>query len=281
MAFKDFHEFLHYLTTVHPCYHSKYIYARYCCPKDLYHNIHEWDKFNEVIDKLTDSKLYIHCKAFFDPKTLFNDYILPIAIFLHYMHVDIDKMAEIELYIVNDELYEKHRIDTGGEYTSGLKENNIKCHIILVRQFNDKSLDNKYTTLKSLFHELMHLVDNLDFNGLNSDIDYYHRWHEIKAYAISEFFVHFYRGVLNQSHLNNINNTLWVVNRKLRTISTDIMIQMNRNYEWIETNNPTHRYNNGSIDNCKDIEMNIELLKSMREINTLQNFFEQIEERLT
>ena len=280
MVFKNFDEFLHYFTTLNPCYHSKYIYARYCCPKELYHNIHEWVKFNEVIDKLTDSKLFINCKEFFDPKTLFNDYILPIAIFLHYMHVDIDKMAEIELFIVNDKLYEKYRTNTGGEYTSGLKDKK-NCHIILVRQFNDKTLGGKYTTLKSLFHELMHLVDNLDFNGLNSNIDYYHRWHEIKAYMISEFFVHFYRGVLNQSHLNNINNTLWVVNSKLRTTAGDIMEDLNNNYHWIEYTYSGKQEYKGSYDNSKKLKENIELLTSMREINTLQNFFEQMEERLS
>ena len=279
MKFRQFYKVLNDKLNT---YHSKYIHMKYSIPTTLYNNIENKSKFICLLHELTKSKLYIKCLKKFDRNIIYHDYILPIAVFLHYMHVDIEKLTQIDLYIVNRQIYKQYGTSTGGEYIDGVNPTKKhKVHIILVKQFNNNDSTNKERTLKSLFHELTHLIDNFNFNGFNNNINYWLRWYEIKARAISSVFLNFYKDLLvSYDRTSKLNNTLWVVNRNLGIISNDIMQEINNNYFYIEGNlNDRYLYDK-NVDNLDAMHENIQLLTSMRQINTLKNFVKELKERI-
>ena len=272
----DFLEFYTDLRKSFSCYHAKHFYNKYTKPIALYQTIPNITQFNEFITKLTDNKLYIYCIKQFDQKTIYYDYIIPTAVFLHYMHVDIDRLAKINLVIVNEASYDTYNNNVGGEYTYA---EDRKSHLILVRQFTDNNNFNKSSTLCSLFHELTHLVDNMGFIGFNSDLHYYLRWHEIRAKAISYVFTDFYNRLLNSYH--HLTNTVRLVQLNLGLIAGDLMYLINNNYYCIDSNLDDRYLFNSNVDNTEALEENIELLTSIREVNVLRNFLTKIEERIT
>ncbi|KKN18815.1 hypothetical protein LCGC14_0951890 [marine sediment metagenome] len=283
-----FREFYNVLNKKLNTYHSKYIRMNYITPRALFDNIEERSKFMELLHELTESKLYIKCSKKFDIKTIFFDYILPIAVFLHYMHVDIEKLTQIDLYIVSQQTYNQYNPYVAGEYIDGVNPSKKhKVHIILVKQYNtvkgqgEYNEENKDKTLCSLFHELTHLIDNSDFNGLNHDISYRLQSHEIKAKAISNVFLNFYKDlIVSYDRTSQLNNSLWVVNRNLRIITKEIMHEINYNYYCIETKLHDRYFFNENVDNTKTLYENIQLLTSMRQINTLKNFVKELKERI-
>jgi len=238
-------------------------------------------KFNEFMKKLVENKFYIWCVRGFNQKVMFNDYILPTAIYLYYMHVDLNQINKIHLYIVNDKTYKTYRGNVGGEYTDGLnRKTNKQTHIILVKQSNNNTPITKDESLNSLFHELTHLVDNIDFNGLSDPhiIDYYLRWHEIRARILSRVFSEFYKRLLNNDHL--LYNTLVGIEITLDGITDDLMHDINVSYYNIDTKFDYRYLLNVEIDNTQLLSENIQLLTSMREVHSLKNFVNNIEERL-
>ncbi len=273
----EFTEFYYQLVDRLGRYNAKYIDNKYSVPLGLYDNIDNRSEFMKLLHKLTENKLSIKCLKKLSKETIYYDYIIPTAVFLHYMHVDIDNLKQIDLFIVNRQTYEQYSPRTGGEYIEGKNPSeHHKVHIILVKQFNNNDTFNKEATLTSLFHELTHLVDNLDFLGFNTDLDYYLRCHEIKARVISSVFLEFYKRLLNDT--NYLDNTLWLVKRSLTNIADDLMHEIDLNYYCIDEGFDERYILNDDIDNTEILKENIQFLTSMREVNTLQNFLIELGE---
>lgn len=278
-----FSEFYALVNTKSVCYHTKYVKQDYTIPWALKRNLPNLTKFKVLLHRLTENKFYIWCTKDFSQETLYYDYILPTAVFLHYMHIDMDKLTEINLYIVNEKLYNKYNSKVGGEYTGGVNPTtNVRTHLILIKQFNPfigqtkYNLKTKNTTLNSLFHELMHLVDRLT-DMFDYDVQYGFRWQEIKAKCLATVFFQFYKGLLVTYDQNSqLKNTIWVSRHLLNNRIIDINTELSGNNFII---NKRESFNE-CINNTDLIQQNIHLYKSLRQINTLKNFLTNFKERL-
>ena len=118
MVSKEFEAFYTHLNEQFSCYYTKYVYQNHVKPMSLYQNVPNMPKFNEFMKKLVENKFYIWCVRGFDQKVMFNDYILPTAIYLYYMHVDLNQINKIHLYIVNDKTYKTYRENVGENFST-------------------------------------------------------------------------------------------------------------------------------------------------------------------
>lgn len=271
-----FEEFFNTLNKTLSCYATKYIKQNYIIPSELSENIPNYTEFRVILHKLCE-KLKVCCIDGFSHETMYFDYIIPTAVFLHYMHVNMDLIPEMNIYIVNEKLYNQYNPSVGGEYTTGVNSmmgNDV--HVVLVKQFNKYNTLNKYETLDSLFHELMHLVDRLHIDGYKDSINYTLRWHEIKARTISNVFLEFYKGLLNE--FNELESCILNQKNRIENLEYDINYQIDLTCDsidrWQKVYDGLPKGNN--LLNLS--EKNTELFKSMKEINTLQKFLTNLEE---
>jgi len=222
---------------------------------------------------------------------MFFDYILPTAVFLHYMHVNIEKLPRIHLYIINEQLYDTYKLNVGGEYTSSTRRTTKELeHLIFIRAFTDNDEISHDASLHALFHELTHLVDNIEFDGFSDvvDLDYYLRGHEIKAKCIADYFICFYKCLIKLYDKYDyliIHRWLLILKDSLNEVYSDLNNIYNSHCNIIEYRlkhllNNKIGFNNLTLNTDISIytKENIQLVKSMRQIEVLRKFFNQIEE---
>jgi len=198
-------EFKDFFLDVQKCsreYTAKAFLDRFDLSKNV-HNITNYTKFTKTINTLCKYKLNIHMPLFYDRDLIFNKYILPTAVFMHYMNINVGIMDRLHIFIVNNDIYDRYSEVIGGEYFL-TKSRDKPIHMILVKDYEMRSsynpsfnqIEKSYTTL---FHELIHLHDNKDKTDFkcNRIIKYTHQRHEIKARYISKFFYNFYCNLLN------------------------------------------------------------------------------------
>lgn len=277
-SFENFYKSINFQFSV---YHSKYVSNLYNIPRNLQLSIDNYSHFVDTFEALVKNKLYIHSIENYDHDRMFYDYILPTSIFLHYLNVDTSKMSEINLYIVNDKLYSLYRREIGGEYTQGIyRKSNIKNHIILIKDYTEINELNHALTLISLFHELTHLVDNSDFNGLQQDkiIGYSFRWSEIKAKYLSEFFYMFYKCLTKYvkgfTRLHLINQYSIPLKDNLNDLYLSIVNNLELNEAIIDLDISYDDINDNTMELTQE---NIQYYTSLQQINDLNKFFKNVE----
>ena len=136
-------------------------------------------------------------------------------------------------------------------------------------------------TLTSLYHELKHLVDNLEFNGLNdaNNIIYSYRWYEIKARYISELFLCVYKGI--NSSQPNYNRLLilsmWIdgLRERIDGLNESIENEGYCNHEIIDLE-LTSGFCRSSQLICEYTLKNQSYYRSLRCINNLNQTLDQI-----
>ncbi len=280
MIFKDF---FGELCNTHSCYHSKVISDKFNIPSSLQNNIDNYGHYIDTFEALVKNKLLIWSPKGYSVYKMYFKYILPTSVFLHYLNVDISKMKEISLFIVDSETYQRYRHNVGGEYSDQFaKPNKTKMHLVLVKDYKDVRIKWKDVSLVSLFHELMHLVDNLDFNGLNdaSNIDYTYRWHEIKAKYISELFYGLYKLIktIKLKHNKSRLLSVWVddLRQSLYKITDSIENISFYNHEIIDLELSVEKRSSEVIIELS--KKNQSYYRSLKCINQINNVFNDIEQ---
>jgi len=280
IKYKYFSEFYYAINHEFSLYHSKYVSNAYKISKNLQLSIDNYGHFIDTYEALVKNKLFIKCESNYNKDHMYYRYILHTIVYLQYMHVDISKLSYINLYIVDSKKYKQYRKDVGGEYSEAINNRTqVKHHIILIKDYTEVSELNQSLSLISLFHELTHVVDNLDFNGLIQDkiIDYNYRFTEIKAKHLSEFFWAFYQ-CLNKrmtsfwkAHIIHEHNIR--INDNLAELHEYIVNTLDFNYNWINSDLKFNRmYNVFHIS-----QHNVQYLKSIQQIHTLTKFFKNLE----
>ncbi len=204
---------------------------------------------------------------------MFHNFILPSAVFLYYMNLDLNDLDRLDLYLIDEKTYNIYHENVSGEYLSGtLRKRN--GHIILI-----KCYENNFNRVKSsLFHELMHLVDNRGFHDYDEEheIDYDFRWHEIKAKYVSKVFTKFYIYINDKSNISFNFRKSFLINKiaKLKGILKDrnykLNILLDRLYLLVDCR---VERNSLLLNHSKEI---IQLLKSLKTIVLIKKFLNNI-----
>lgn len=283
IKYKDFAQFYEVINQMSNTYHSKFVSDNYNIPRNLQLSIDNYSHFIDTFEALVKDKLYIRCFKDFDHDRLFYNYILPTSVFLHYLNVDISILSEINIFIVNDKTYELYRENIGGEYAEASKRfTRVKTHLIIIKDYEDQTEFNDALSLIALFHELTHLVDNIDFNGLKQDrdLEYNYRISEIKAKHLSEFFYAFYQCKVKYIPMNHTFEIIHEYNIDIKEdlveLYDSIVYQLDFNYDYINSD-----LQFGFIDNIwHTSKQNIQYLKSIQQITDLLKFLNSVESLL-
>ena len=277
-----FFEFFDHLKSTYLCYHSKVISKKFNIPSNLQNNIDNYGHFIDTFEALIKNKLYLWVTKGYSVFKMFHKYILPTTVFLHYLNVDISKIPEIQIFVVDNQTYEIYKREIGGEYSDRFKTNKSdRMHLILIKDYKTERITYKDLSLTSLFHELMHLVDNLGFDGLQNshNIDYMYRCHEIKARYISEAFLRVYKGL--KSNFSEY--------RKNLIISTYLYMQRDSLDELEQALENITSFNNKTINLeldsefrssqliCEFTHKNQSYYRSLKCINQLNQIFDKLE----
>ena len=156
-------------------------------------------------------------------------------------------------------------------------------HVIFVKDYSDYNDYNEARSMISLFHELTHLVDNSDFNGLQQDkiISYELRSTEIKARVYSEFFYAFYsclcKYISSEDRYNLIHEYNKMLKENLNGLYDTIFNMHESNHALIDTTIQFRTVNDNTMRLTLD---NIQYANSLKQIYTLNKFLNQIEEKL-
>jgi len=283
MNFKEFFYKCNYELSY---YHSKVISDHYNISENLQSNIHDFKQFKRFLYLLTNSKLRIRCNQTLDPSIIYNNYILPSAIYLYYMHTDINNLNDIDLYLVEDQSYSIYRKNVSGEYGCSVRcKTKNDVHVVFVRYYKENTLSEQLKSMGSLFHELTHLIDNTDFKDFGKAyniINYHNRWHEIKAKYLSEFFVPFYLALKSTFHslrktfiIESINDITTELNNKYCNMDN----LLNEHYIVIDNMLKYPSKTSYSIM-FKHSSKISSLIKSLLLIEQIQQFFYNIQEVL-
>lgn len=285
----DFKQFFTYISTHFTSFDPNVITCLNLIDLNLKANLKNFDGFLITLQHLIKEKLYLYVPTFpliqkynmfenFYPHQIYKNYIIPLAVFMHYYEVNVKEMANLCLFIIPHQIYVKYYPDHAGEYFQGTeRDTNKPIHSIFIKEFANINLPTRRSSLTTLFHEATHLIDNINFDAYKTDdvIHYDYQWHEIHAHYKSEVFYRLYSKMLSKKAFTYKSFLIQSLNNKCAELDS-LYVEINE----LNCLNEVYLKHSRSLQKSKLLKQNSQYTQSMHIIQDIQKRFYRLIEEL-